>query len=200
MKHIDDLLAGGGVVLLGVNFVDPSGAGRFEAWAYRGNPCCRSCCCEAPVAFGVGQGSQSALRALESHLAALAHTSAISTGQSPCCPSFMALRRIHDLLYYDGDNGSYDPDKPWCADTFEAIAAVVAERLDRPCKLTPATPEPAEGSRGAIHIPIRQHDGQGSCRSWRCCRCGAVQKVTYEQLALGPAPMCTSCNLVMELI
>ena len=61
-------------------------------------------------------------------------------GQSRSRPIPPSIRRIHDLLYLDieDDQASYDPDKPWDADTISAIAEIVAEFIPRPKETNPA--------------------------------------------------------------
>jgi hypothetical protein len=44
------------------------------------------------------------------------------------------IRRIHDLLYLDMEDGqeSYNSEKPWNSDTLDAIAAIISEYIPRP--------------------------------------------------------------------
>ena len=48
--------------------------------------------------------------------------------------AYLALQRIHDLLYLDLKDGRevYDPDKCWDSETMSAIAEIVAEHIPRP--------------------------------------------------------------------
>ena len=48
--------------------------------------------------------------------------------------SHPAIRRIHDLLYLDMQDGRefYNPEKSWDADTVAAVAEIVAEFIPRP--------------------------------------------------------------------
>jgi hypothetical protein len=62
LSHLGRFLGKGGFVVLGHNKSDPSRHGPLEAWAYRGP---LDLAAATPVTFGVGEGVQDALEAMD---------------------------------------------------------------------------------------------------------------------------------------
>ncbi len=54
-------------------------------------------------------------------------------------PSHPGIRRIHDLLYLDMQDGreSYDPDKSWDPEILDSIAEIVVQYIPRPPQIEP---------------------------------------------------------------
>ena len=103
------------------------------------------------------------------------------------------IRQIHDLLYLDMQDGQqvYDESKQWDSDTMSMIAEIIGEYIPGPRQTRGTVPGSDPSSSQA----------DPSCtRHWKCPNCGRTIDHSYEALAEVGIPICTDCDVYMEMI